>query len=148
MQISVVNHQVPASPFTRCLVTGKSVRLLVPQLFFYKVRVLTYTFLLELSELKERKHTSESLWWRVFVACGAVEAGHGPRHLISTLPRFNTVVLVALLTWLDLTTQVSVQRTSPPRSRPCLRMASLHSLPSYSLLHHLHPFPGSPNHNL
>lgn len=86
MQISVVNHQVPASPFTRCLVTGKSVRLLVPQLFFYKVGVLTYTFLLELSELKEGKHKSESLWWRVFVDCGVVETGYGPRHLISTLP--------------------------------------------------------------
>ena len=86
MQISVVNHQVPASPFTRCLVTGKSVRLLVPQLFFYKVGVLTYTFLLELSKLKEGKHKSESLWWRVFVDCGVVETGYGPRHLISTLP--------------------------------------------------------------
>ena len=138
-----------ASPFTRCLVTGKSVRLLVPQLFFYKVGVLTYTFLLQLSELKERKHKSESLWWGVFVDCGVVETGYGPRHLISTLPPFNAgMVLLALLAWLDLTIQVSVQRSSPPRSPPCLRMASLHSLPSYSLLHHLHSFPGSPNHNL
>ena len=105
---------------------GKSVRLLVPQLLFYKVGVLTYTFLLELSSgLKERKHESESLWWRVFGDCGVAETGYSPRHLISTLPPFNTgMVLVALLTWLDLTIQVSVQMSSPPRSRPWLRMAS------------------------
>ena len=90
------------------------------------INVKWYTFLLELSsELKERKHESESLWWRVFGDCGVAETGYSPRHLISTLPPFNTgMVLVALLTWLDLTIQVSVQMSSPPRSRPWLRIAS------------------------
>jgi len=91
----------------------------VPHLLFYKVGVLTYTFLLELSELKERKHKLESLWWRVFGDCGVIETGYNPRHLISTLSPFNTgMVLVALLTWLDLTIQVSVQMSSAPRSCP------------------------------